>query len=851
MDKRKVYIRGYFIPKFDPKNSKFFNYEDITLKIGILEEYFKELIKVFQYFFKEKISNISDLKKLNDLYVLLTYSALSKPWENMVFTWLNQFKKKKNEIESFKNEILPSFYEITRKFYELFPADDRPGLNTSSLLIHAISTSALATCLFIDERGDKIIDSKDYQIIRTSSFFHDIGKPFSKKNHVSMSVELFKKYFNEILSDDLLNPILSNIEQHHNDKVSGLSRYIRLGDRLSSASDRLQSLVKSTLSGLIEGLDENFDKHDFWEKNEEKIAELTKIFLERVENQNLKFNEEENLDFEKPSGQIALIRGDVRKIHDYIDNVNTMAELRNSSSLLDYILTTHLVNKLLEEEKLGINPENIIYSSGGNTLIFSCGKFAEQIARFIEEEFYNAMKGGLTLYADYIFFDYDYKGTFGDLYDKLALKMGFKKNNLINFRNNPVILGFSKLCNSCGKALATIEIKFPDEEKTLKYCEKCEFKRNLKGSITEISELTLQKRWESDLTPKYENILKSYDWDIVGPFLMEFISGISLDDIVKHKTLGKTLPSSKVAIINADGNLAGEFISKANSLSDLYERIIHISNSIIESFDEILDSIKEMGNVEDCIRLELGKVYMGGDDLLIITPGYLAIPISLILMKKFYIKMGGKLTLSSGIFLCPPKYPVWHGIESAGRLLNISAKRVGRNLLHDEFGAIDLQSFSLGISLPEKEEMELYLKRPFKLKYNHGEGDLDEFHFLLKQILGQDFPLNTNIRSTYENLFQFIYDEKAKNYKSNSRLRDFRNVVRRFLSFFMGNIEDLEENRYRAIAYALYQVSRQKNISKRQIYMNIFNLLGGLDFDKYFLIISSIELIRFLSGGII
>ena len=847
---RNTYIRGYFIPKYNIETSKFEKLRDITENINLLEKYLNLLKETFKFFFKEKINNEISLKVLNDLYVLLTYGSISLPWKEMVFKWLKKFEDKIDILDFIESEF-KKFSEITRKFYDTFPADDRPGFNTSSLLVHSITTSALASCIFINNKKIEKFSPLEIECIRTSSFFHDIGKPMSKKNHVGNSVNLFKEYFTDILSEDILNIIINTIKSHHKENPSGITRYVRWGDVLSSASDRLTNFTLKILSDKLNGIKENFNNKEFWIQNENKIPELTKLYLKNYEKELLQ-KDSIDIEFQK-EGEIALIRGDVRHIHDYIDHVKTLAELRNSSSLLDYTLTIYLIEKLLEKKELEINPENILYSSGGNILLLAPGTNSKEILEFLEKTFYEAMVEGLEMTVDFIYLDRTYKGSFGDLYSKLAIKIGAKKNELMHKRKSSVLFGSAKLCESCGKNFASIPITFESEEESeiMYYCNSCHYKYDLKNhEDPNIQKQSIQLFWEMNIKKEHKDILQKWIWKDISPLIMEFISGISLEKIKnKKENPMKTLPPNKLAVINSDGNLIGEFIAKSVSLSDLYSRIIHISNTMIEIFSEIEDKLREISKDEDIIRLKIGKIYIGGDDILILVPGYLSIPIALTLTKEFYKKMGKQCTLSTGIFLCPPKFPIWPAIDTAKKLLDDRAKSKGRIEEDNKIGAIDFQSNLFGIHLLTNKDLKSLSNKPFRI--NKDELKIDEIHNLLNNIVDPNHQLNMDLEENYDNLYNFIYKEKELNYKSGSVLRDLRNKAKRIQSFFSLTPENLVEERQKAISYVLYKTVRQKEKLGRQTYIKLFNLIGDHNLNKPTLLFDSIELIRFLSGGIL
>jgi len=839
---RNTYVRGYFISKYNEEKNSFENILLISEPTQLLNTYLKLLKETFKFFFENEIKDEHNLKLLNDLFVLLTYGSLSIPWQEMIRIWLES-RFEEDKITNFMKNHFENFSKITNKFYETFPADDRPGLNTSSLLIHLISTSALATCIFIQYNNLDDNNLLSLQYIRTSSFFHDIGKPLSKRHHVKKSVELFRSYFTDLFSKEILENIIHIIEGHHKEKPSGETQYVKWGDNLSSASDRNTELVKSILSNKIDGIDEYFNDHNYWEKNENVLPELTDFFIKNYE----KELKSQNIIYEyQEEKEIALIRGDIRRIHEYIDHVDTLTELRNSSRLLDQILSVYLVKKLVEDQEYTICPENIIYSSGGNILLFSSGKKAEKITNFLEKEFYVAMKEGLEMTTEFITFDRIYKGSFGDLYSKLAIKIGTKKNDLIYKAKTPILLGSSEICNSCGKKMATKSSREVQEEK--KYCESCLYKYEL----PDMPEIKIQMRWEREIKSKFSDLLKEWSWKEISPYVMEFISGVSLENIKEKK-----IDPINLAVINSDGNLIGEFIGKSISLSDLYSRIIHISNTIIRMFENIEDRLKELHKEEDVVRLEIGRLYTGGDDILLLVPAYLAIPISLTLTKEFYKAMGKKVTLSTGIFSCGPKFPIWIAIETASSLLK-NAKILGRQIKEEdnEIGAIDFQSHFSGIYLPSVEIRNYYTNRPFKVNRELKDSPNNkEIHYLLNNMVDLDHQVNIRLEENYDNLYNFIYDElkilnpNIKSINSESILKDFRNKAKKIESFFTFPPKNFVEEKQKAISFILYSTSRQKRKIGKETYIKLFNLIGDHFSDDPTLLFDAIEILRFLTGG--
>ena len=111
------------------------------------------------------------------------------------------------------------------------PSDTRPGANTSSLIVHLLSSSALVWPL--------LGDVTDLHIFRIASLLHDIGKPLDYEKHVNVSDREARKLLEGLISDKDLEKILKRIKSHH-EKGSIIGR----ADVKSSSTDRLKKLIR-------------------------------------------------------------------------------------------------------------------------------------------------------------------------------------------------------------------------------------------------------------------------------------------------------------------------------------------------------------------------------------------------------------------------------------------------------------------------------------------------------------------------------------------------------------------------------------------------------------------------------
>ncbi|MHA1766097.1 MAG: Cas10/Cmr2 second palm domain-containing protein [Promethearchaeota archaeon] len=844
-ERRERYIRGFFIPKYDESSNIFFRTIEISDKINKLDFYLDHLLKLFKKIFPSPIDNEKDLDLFNNIYVLLIYASLSIPWEQMFNIWLEFLSKESSQVTSVKDMIKNEFKEIKKiiyEFYDLFPADDRPGFNTSSLLIHSLSTSALGVAIAINYKDSEKYTNLDIQILRTASFFHDIGKPVSSENHIDNSIECLKKYFSQLFSNTILDKIIVHIQNHHAKNPSGLTRFLKQGDQLSSATDRLNETVIKIFSKKFENFQEQLNKREFWKKHSNELEDLTENFLEEYQSI---VSEQDIPPIFQNEGELALIRGDVRKIHNYIEHVDSLQELRHASGLLDYHLTTSLVLDLLKNDSFILFPEMILYSSGGNIILFSSGKDAKSITDYLEIRFPEFFKKGLEMTAEFLYFDHTYNQSFGKLYSDLNIKLNVKKNDLHHKNLKPILFGSVKICQSCGQRAADTLY----QDKFL--CNSCNFKLRLSTKDPFIESLKIQTIWDKNIFTRYSHLLNGWNWDKIKDNILEFLSGNTLEEIQQIQQTSNKINLRKLAIIKSDGNLIGEFISNSISLSDLYTRIIHTSNTMIEIFNMLIN--KNYLNEIDKVRLDIGKIYIGGDDILLITPAYLSIPITLILATEFFKKMGGQCSLSSGIFLCSPKFPIWNAFEIAEDLLKEAKKQIYPLLINIDkkenqkyIGAIDFQSEFTGRHYPKKKILQRYSNRPYLIALNDSKKNIFSFiNLLLESYLTSANTFN-DFHQLAEKLYKMNIDKENSNYKN---LNDLRKKIKKVSPFFIESAQSMEISRMKASSFVMYQTIRQKSELGRKSYLKIFELLGTQFSKDPILLYDALELIRFLSGG--
>ncbi|MEM2661384.1 MAG: HD domain-containing protein, partial [Nitrososphaeria archaeon] len=279
------------------------------------------------------------------------------------------------EISKYAGETVKFLYseEKRKKFIDVirFPADTRPGPNTSSLLIHSLTTSALASTHYINKNG---VD-ENLVIIRLAAIFHDIGKLLNWRRHKEISSKKMEELFDTYVDGDARKLVLEASRLISDDKHS-LREFLDYGDRKSSGLDRVIKLFikiikKSSLYSDLENclkdytktdLEEAFKDWAFWEKyvKEELIKKLTEEFCKTasiIDKENLVFVEESKIVDE----DVIFVRVDMRRIQQFI-RLNDLWAMNGASRLIDLILYVGIPAYLVDFIKLPL--ENILYFGG-------------------------------------------------------------------------------------------------------------------------------------------------------------------------------------------------------------------------------------------------------------------------------------------------------------------------------------------------------------------------------------------------------------------------------------------------------------------------------------------------------
>ncbi|MCG2738575.1 MAG: hypothetical protein L6265_06890 [Thermoplasmatales archaeon] len=403
--------------------------------------------------------------------------------------------------------------------------------------------------------------------------------------------------------------------------------------------------------------------------------------------------------FEGKKG-LAVILGDVDRVHSYVFETSKLPEIRGGSELLNYLNYPYL-EKLFEDK---LAKECLIYNGGGSFLSVVPASMADSIIENIEKKYLD-ITGIATItcmkkeveYMQFGFAPYaneDIKNLKDEGIGKWLIESHFGKNRSEWFENKKIngeeceilkkksfgeivshlsaelrwkkdmkeyipfyeALPIGRRCTSCGKRIAIDKIEYKKTGEELWLCKICKLKKDngLEGK------LYFRERFNNFLNTKNIEIENYYS---------KFPE--NLDELTGN--------SNYYAFIYADGNDIGALLEEiktpaqyrhfAEKLKDATEK------SVYEALYETLD--KEKIKLKD---LSFEIINIGGDDVIIIIAKPLAFKFSILLLKRFEEntkkiakeldkKDFTQLTMSLGMAICKTKYPVYYAEKIAESLL--------------------------------------------------------------------------------------------------------------------------------------------------------------------------------------
>lgn len=686
----KFAIDAYIQNKFrDGKKLK--TAEDLNNLLNAVIFYIKSIL------YLDPIPSILEAPSFGTFYYLpYTEKQLLLTNYDMLLEYLKTFRKYILNPEGLQKELLSKRREHQDLIYDIlkFPADTRPAANTSSLLIHLLTTSAIAVSLYLEKISD--LDSEKISILRFASFFHDIGKFFDWTRHEDISEEILHELLDQYIEKDsdaariisAVSKVIKRKKPTGSSELDDLRDFVITADKLASSFDRLMRFLFSTLNDdlknelfkkMAEYLEKNnsdmpvnektfyylSNKWEFWDfVGLDLIKKLTLNFCNeamRIYSENPLFSSE---DEEKTlTDKLKIVRIDIKSIQKFIRS-NDIRSMNGASRIIDLLIYLVIPLFLVSNKRITLFAENVLYFGGGNITIL------------IPESKYSIVTKEISTLGN----NFDVTINFGSspIYIKFStvtkrIDSSLRKNDFIRF-SGAVSLNVFELCSLCGSKYATEIISKGPEE--IHVCKTCKYKYYV-GDVYHFSyRLDALKSQES-----FKKIFSGLNDENQKNFLLrvlEFIAGEDLSKILNNQ-LG---PYYDLAYVRFDGNLMSQFMASAVSLTDAFERSIRIDYAVKNAFRKFMRMLNIVCPTE-YTRLVLGLMYLGGDDGAILMPSRIAVPFAIYLAKEFFFEMGTKATLSFGIAVAKPKHPIFALYEAAGYLLDDIGKDNIREVVYN------------------------------------------------------------------------------------------------------------------------------------------------------------------------
>jgi len=603
----------------------------------------------------------------------------------------------------------PDTSQLVFNAWVKFPADTRPGYNTSSLVAHALLTSAL---VWVQEYNREASTGR-LALMRLAALLHDLGKALDPEHHYEASEQLARWLLGGLLPDGIVDEVARIVREHH--KAGGV---LAEADRLAAASDRLDFAVQVTIGEELKKMESllklSKDSWDFWREayrkvaglrdagviSEDPVRELTQRFLERLAGEvRARLSQEQG----EGMADTYLVLVDVDFVQSFVFRSQEIKVVAVASYLIDLVVHAHFLY-YLRTHGIKVPPEAVLFSGGGMLLLVLPKRMIEEVPRQTDapegiREFRGlareyAEKFGVPLHVASAPFSTSYPYVSGLLFRA----MSFEKNNVaFGTGNLKGIEGSRGLCRLCYSAPAVTTVDTPEGK--VDACEVCAKLYKLG------SESHFGAKWESRIAVGGAEFSPSQSfgisWEKVSGDIMRIIAGHTLDEIEKAK-IGK-VRWRDYAVVKFDGNMMGSFMHEAVSFSDAVERSFRIDVAMKTAYRKALEAlylgVKEAVNEKEAgkavSQVFLGTIYMGGDDGMILSPSWAAPVLAHFIAEEFCRQLGLKRGLSVAVVAGPVKMNLWSLIDSASELLKV-AKGVIRSRGNASLGALVFDIYESG-----------------------------------------------------------------------------------------------------------------------------------------------------------
>ncbi|MBD3157987.1 MAG: hypothetical protein GF309_04300 [Candidatus Lokiarchaeota archaeon] len=845
-------VRGYYVKKGEEPDNR--HAELVENEVRIISDAIEKLNAALKQVGFNDITSETKLWNLCDSFVLLLKSGLSAADEEAAISTIASITEKSyNEISASIGHIK----DMLNEYYRL-PADPRLGLNLSGLISHQMLTSGLATSSLISEvnsETDEVSITESIAVFRAAALFYIFGRPGKGNWDGDTAARRIKSLLDGVVNESLQSEILAVIEDDQDDD-KGRSRIEK-----SSQYGLSYSSIKKTAAAVLDKSSsheaDDFEDESVWlSMDEEEMEPLLRSFLSSMK-------PPESLEEER-EGELSVLFSDISGIQHFIENTDRLPQMKGASSIIDgYMKDVRTLRKagmpslysILRDT--GIPLEAVISSGGGNIILLTPTPLADYLVDRLAQGIREAT-GKLRMVAAYSSFSVtDASGNLSQ--DSLITHLNQARDKTIQMKNDLtatkgklIDYGIELRCESCGSAPASELFTVGDNERT--YCSDC--KRVHDYGLRESFRNTFQ-----DYQPNASKLL-GYGWDTFSEHILDFLAG---NDAMRNIEASK---KADLAMIKADANLAGAFISNVPSLSALIEKNMLLTNelqgTVLDAFDWLKQVTKkeldELGVTESKeeseklgLRLQLGMMYVGGDDLMLLCPASYCIPLALRIAQTFYERLGGELSMSLGIISFPTHEPIRLMIQAAESLLSY-CKEVSRPFAiegKDPMGVLDFEVMKGSLNAPS----DLKTVHDFRRRNNLTQRPLildDMKHPVLSSVVsyGKGDPMRAIAQASirYEAYRKNMIEEDA------SGLEDFwkasSEIVQNMdIQETPGKLASYDASKGRGVSFSVYMAGRSETKARAGETYGKIGLLALGDEEDRIGVLDARTLARLMMGG--
>ncbi len=495
------------------------------------------------------------------------------------------------------------------------------------------------------------------------------------------------------------------------------------------------------------------------------------------------------------SGENYLVVIETQRVKDYLFASPKLRETRGASLLLDKL------NRQDTRKAVDACQGKSIYLGGGSGRVLfddpgKADKFCDEVRKIYRRGAISAQVSveRVTRQPNESFSKWMARGVAES-----------QKNKLAKVEAVPLLAGrWIRPCAACGKAPAQqVEKVGPDEERY--FCRACLFKHR------EVKKLYADVKRHNDVNK--EELKKHYSGYILTSLVEEIGNKKGSDANLLlpqdfNQIAAQSKPGNYLGFIYADGNRMGETIkqmaelfpgdAEARQAYGAFSKIVDRSTreAAVEAVLECVPLPKASSHSEESrYSLPVEFILAGGDDLILVTPAHLALPVTARFIKifqekslalqqqwqtdgklqKYFAKNG--LTTSAGVVIAHAGYPASQLMDLAGELMKL-AKGKAADLARNRScqGTLDFMVLHTpGSESAKQRRGEEYSRRTDALEVRLTERpytvpDLEALLARIRALKEADVP-RTKLKALYPILFEDLLPAQFEAQRIRERLR--------------------------------------------------------------------------------